>query len=292
MALILAGFIAMPVSAQVLDLPGASDADDLVSYRIVPSALMDKAGLLFSIERDQEEKDFRASVIDQAMNFNLGVEVTPLENLSLRAEAFRMTVDERPAGNNAVTENDLPQIYLDEPRINEFNLDSPLLGSNVETNGFDFGASYVWETSRFGQFTLSSQTTYVREFENNGSLLELANSEVSGIGDRVVSPELQTSLMLSWEFGNHTASAITNYFDSFKDLNELDIEEINDLVENITTVDLEYGYSVNTGSGDRAIISFGIQNIFDEKAAQILNSSTRILDQNGRVAYGRIKYQF
>ena len=58
------------------------------------------------------------------------------------------------------------------------------------------------------------------------------------------------------------------------------------------TYDLEYGYSVKTGSKDRAIISFGIRNIFDEKTAQILNSTTRILDQNGRVAYGSIKYQF
>ena len=292
-ALVLAGLVSLPASAQVLDLQVDTDADSLVSYRIVPSALLDKAGMLFSIERNEEEKDFQAAVIDKAMNFNLGFEVTPLDNLNLRAEAFRMTLDEMPGASvPSSTQQQLPQLYIEESRINEFNLDNPLIGSNVKTSGFDLGASYVFETSRFGQFTLSSQTTYTREFENNGSLLELANSEVTGIGDRVVSPELQTSLMLSWEFGNHTASAITNYFDSFKDLNELDIDEINDLVENITTVDLEYGYSVKTGSRDRAIISFGIQNIFDEKAAQILNSSTRILDQNGRVAYGKIKYQF
>ncbi|MEQ8954310.1 MAG: TonB-dependent receptor [Gammaproteobacteria bacterium] len=292
LALILAGMLAAPASAQVLDLATDDGADDLISYRIVPSALVDKAGMLFSIERNREERDFQASVIEQAMNFNLGVEVTPLENLNLRAEAFRMTVDEMPAANNVPGASAPPQLFIEDSRINEFNLDNPLIGSNVKSTGFDLGASYMWETSRFGQFTLSSQTTYVREFENNGSLLELASAEVSGIGERMISPELQTSLMLSWEFGNHTASAITNYFDSFKDLNELDIEEINDLVENMTTVDLEYGYSVSTNSGDRAIISFGIQNIFDEKAAQILNSSTRILDQNGRVAYGKIKYQF
>ena len=98
--------------------------------------------------------------------------------------------------------------------------------------------------------------------------------------------------MLSWEFGNHRAKAITNYFDSLKDISELDINEINELVDNITTVDFQYGYSVNTGDNDRAIISFGIRNIFNEESAQILNATTRILDQNGRVAYGSIKYQF
>ena len=68
--------------------------------------------------------------------------------------------------------------------------------------------------------------------------------------------------MLSWEFGNHTASAITNYFDSFKDISELDLEEINAFVDNVTTVDLQYGYSVKTGNNDRAIISVGIRKFY------------------------------
>jgi len=122
--------------------------------------------------------------------------------------------------------------------------------------------------------------------------LQLSQGELSALNEAMVSPELQSSLMLSWQLGNHTASAITNYIDSFKEISELDIDEINELVDNITTVDLQYGYSVETGSNDRAIISFGIRNIFNEKNAQIFNSTTRILDQNGRVAYGSIKYQF
>ena len=98
--------------------------------------------------------------------------------------------------------------------------------------------------------------------------------------------------MLTWQFGNHTATAITNYFNSFKDINELDLDEINAFVDNIATVDLQYGYTVNTGNDDRAIISFGIRNIFNEGTIKIFNSNTQILDQNGRVAYGSIKYQF
>ena len=189
-------------------------------------------------------------------------------------------------------QSNLPQLYLQDSTINEFNIDNPLLGNGLNSNGFDLGASYVWDSSRFGQFTLSTKTTYVEKFEAQGSLLDLVDAELGVTDDRIVSPELQSSLMLTWQLGNHTASAITNYFDSFKDISELDIEEINTLVDNITTIDLQYGYSVKTGSNNRAVISFGIRNIFDEKTAQILNSSTRILDQNGRVAYGSIKYQF
>ncbi len=263
------------------------------SFRVAPSSALSGVTPVLSIERNVEEKDFQGALVEDALNFNLGVKVEPLPGFSVRADAWQMEVDEAPAASsgNSDWQGNLSQLYIQNSEIHQFNLDNPLLGTNVESNGFDLGASYVWETSKFGQFTLSTKASYVEEFENRGGLLELANTEIVAIEDRVISPELQSSLMLTWEFGNHSASAVTNYFDSFQDISELDLEEINDLVDNITTVDLQYGYSVKTGS-NRAVISFGIRNIFDEKTAQILNANTRILDQNGRVAYGSIKYQF
>jgi hypothetical protein len=261
------------------------------SFQISATSILSELIPRMSVARDVEAMDFGGSLVEEALNFNLGVEVTPIAGLNVSADAWGQQVEEAPAINSSSSErpSSFPTLYLDDSRINEFNLDNPLLGNQMKTNGFDLGASYAWDTSRFGQFTLSTKTTYVQEFENSPNLLELANVEVDS---KAISPELQSSLMLTWQLGNHTASAITNYIDSFKDISELDIEEINSLVDNITTIDLQYGYSVKTGSKDRAIISFGIRNIFDEKTAQILNTTTRILDQNGRIAYGSIKYQF
>ena len=275
-----------------IDEPVNNPSNSMI-FRIAPSSLLIEQAPLLSIARSVEQKDFQGAVVDNALNFNLGMQIEPIAGLSVSADAWSMQIDEAAAsGTNSNWQGGLAKLYIDDSAITEFNMDNPLLGTNVESNGFDLGASYIWDTNRFGQFTLSSTTTYVDEFENNGVLLDLAASDIAEIDERLISPELQSSLMLSWQFGNHTASAITNYFDSFKDISELNIEEINELVDNITTFDLEYGYSVNTGLHDRAIISFGIRNIFDEKTAQILNSTTRILDQNGRVAYGSIKYQF
>ena len=270
------------------------DADSFGSFRIASTSLIDDKPLI-SIARDAQAKDFQGILVEEVLNFNFGVGFAPIEglNLNLRADAWQQQIKDIPTGNLIKDwQGGIPQLYIEDSVINEFNLDNPLIGSNLESTGFDLGASYVWETNRFGQFTLSTKATYVQEFKNNGSLLDLVDSDIRGTGERVISPELQSSLMLSWEFGNHTASAITNYFDSFKDISELDLEEINAFVDNVTTVDLQYGYSVKTGNNDRAIISFGIRNIFNEKTTQILNSTTRILDQNGRVAYGSIKYQF
>lgn len=260
------------------------------SFSVLPSPVVSDDESLISITRTSEEKDFEGAVVEEALQYNLGLQFAPVTGLNLRAEAWGLQVNEAPA--NGVASSSTSQLFIENSAIKEFSLDNPMLGTNVETNGFDLGASYAWDTNRFGQFKLSTKATYVQQFENKGGLLELGSSELNGIDEKLISPELQSSLMLTWQFGNHSATAITNYFDSYKDISELDIEEINDLVDNITTVDLQYGYSVKTGTKDRAIIEFGIRNIFDEKTQQLLNSSTRVLDQNGRVAYGSIKYQF
>jgi hypothetical protein len=260
------------------------------SFGIAPAVTNTADTPLISISRNTEAKDIQGALVEDALQYNLGMKFEPLAGLALRADAWGLEVNEVPA--NGVVVNNLPQLYIEDSAINEFNRENPLLGTNIETNGFDLGASYVWDTNRFGQFTLSTTTTYVQEFENRGGLLELGSKELNAFGEKMISPELQSNLMLTWEFGKHSASAVTNYFDSYKDISELNIDEINDLVDNITTVDLQYGYSVKAGANDRAIIEFGIRNIFDEKTKQLLNSSTRILDQNGRVAYGSFKYQF
>ena len=277
------------VSAAAQDVSEAQTS----SFRMNPASVLSTAVPVIELSRNVEAQDFEGALVEEALNFNLGVKITPVTGLYLQADAWRQEVSDAPAvALNTGAQKAMPNLYLEDSSTTEFNIQSPLLGSQLERNGFDLGASYMWDTNRFGQFTLSSKATYVQDAQNRGSLLDLLNSESTALEDRVVSPELQSSLMLTWQLGNHTASAITNYFDSFKDLSELDLDEINALVDDINTIDLQYGYSVETGSKNRAIISFGIRNIFDEKTAQILNSSTRVLDQNGRVAYGSIKYQF
>ena len=246
---------------------------------------------VIELSRNVEAQDFEGALVEEALNFNLGVKITPVAGLNLQADAWRQEISDAPAVTlNTGAQKAMPKMYLEESAINEFNIQSPLLGSQLERNGFDLGASYMWDTNRFGQFTLSTKATYVQDAENRGSLLDhVLNSESAALEDRVVRPRCVRAAWLTWQLGNHTASAITNYFNSFKDLSELDLDEINALVDDITTIDLQYGYSVETGSNNGAIISFGIRNIFDEKTAQILNSSTRVLDQSGRVAYGSIK---
>jgi outer membrane receptor protein involved in Fe transport len=252
-----------------------------------PSSLF-QSSPLFNIERRVSEHSLEGDLVNKALNFNLGMRLEPVEGLSLIADAWQMQLSTPPS----VEPDTKTNLYADESSLRDFDLENPIIGDDLKSSGFDVGASYGWSTDRFGEFTLSSTTTYVDQFKNSSFLLDLGKEEFGAPEERMLSPELQTSLMLAWKFGNHTASAITNYFDSYKDINDLDMDEVNTLVKNLTTLDLSYDYNVKSGAQDRAVISFGIRNIFNEKGTQILNAATRILDQNGRVAYGSIKYKF
>ena len=243
---------------------------------------------IFNLERSVSKRSLDGDLIDKALNFNLGMKLQPVQGLSLIADAWQMQLSAGPS----VEVDAKPTLYNDESSFRDFDLENPIIGDELESSGFDVGASYGWSTDRFGEFTLSSKTTYVDQFRNSSVLLDMGKEEFGAPEERMLSPELQTSLMLAWKFGNHTASAITNYFDSYKDINDLDMDEINTLVKNLTTLDLSYDYNVKSGVQDRAVISFGIRNIFNEKGTQIINAATRVLDQNGRVAYGSIKYKF
>ena len=262
----------LPLKAQEFGLPAADNAGDqpFVSFSIAPTGALDHTGSLIKIARTAESQDPRNGLVEDALNYSLGLQTTPIEGLQLDASIWQSQFNIAPLRDSAP-----------EP--------------NLRSSGFDIGAAYAWDTNRFGQFTLSTRASYLQDFYNtegllDESLLDAVNGNLPA--QPLASPKLRSDLKLRWEFGNHTASAITRYFDASRDLSELGMEEINDLVDDITTVDLEYGYRMAAGSEDRAVISFGIQNVFDRKTMRILNSATRILDQNGRVAYGRIKYQF
>lgn len=168
----------------------------------------------------------------------------------------------------------------------------------------DLSASYIWESPRFGQFVLSTNTTYVYNTSNGNpdavrdSATTLSASEGATAALGVV-PELQSSLTFTWQIGNHTATAVTSYTDGIDSISKLgndivNIEQLNELMGEIATLDLRYGYNVKAGRQGNASISVGVRSQFDRRALTpaVDPVSNRLLDTPGRVAYGTIKYQF
>lgn len=179
-----------------------------------------------------------------------------------------------------------------------------VLANTSETGGLDVNASYVWESPRFGQFVLSTNTTYlyspVSDLSADNQELRFGNRlstpEAALIGN---TPSLNSSLTFTWQFGNHSATAVTSYANQSDlqqgrvNLDSLNLEQINELVGEIATLDLRYGYELKTGDQSSASFSFGFRNRFNNQQRLVpAADATPLNAEPDRMAYGTIKYQF
>ena len=292
---IIVGGVLLPAAAalsQGLDVSQPLQTD---TEAATDAAVPRPVGPVFTLEQSGSNNNTDSFFNTGSVNLGVDWVSEPVPGLNLSAGAWLNQMNQRPSQQrnlDPAVNFGLPQLGTESAQDQPMALDNVLPGTSLESNGVDLGASYAWELDNIGQFTLSTKATYVNDFSSQNGVI---SGFVGGLTDEsqlIASPELQGSLTLTWSLGNHSASAVTNYFDSFKNIDELNIEEINQLVDDITTVDLQYGYTVKQGKQNRAIISFGIKNVFDKKTVQILNQNNNAVDQKGRVAYGSIKYQF
>lgn len=194
------------------------------------------------------------------------------------------------------------QASEDSLRLLDVNHEHTLLSSGFNvapgSQGLDLNSSYVWESPRFGQFVVSTNTSYVYNtaivdgVRESASLLPRTEAGIS------LMPERQSSLTFSWQIGNHTATAVTSYSDTMDqlgllNLDALNVDDLNELVGQITTLDLRYAYNVRAGRTGNASIALGVRNMFERRAqASALSNSGGTVQPAGSVAYGTIKYQF
>lgn len=280
---------AIPVSAQ--DLPSVDDKNLSLFGR-------------FYSNFSASPSTYQAPFSGESNNVNLGMFFSPAKGLDLRADAWRVELDKPFATAQAVPEVSLSTtavgpnsgLYIDDSNLYAGLLEAPSVKSTVNpgelAKGVDLSASYVWESPRFGQFIVSTKATYLYDTAKTNNLLD---SALPPISDNTLLPkgtDLQSSLMLTWQVGQHTASAVTHYFDSFEDIGKLNLEQLNELVGDLTTLDLQYGYNLKTGKQGQAQFSVGVRNLFDARPDQLLPTPSSVIEQQGRVAYGSIKYQF
>lgn len=215
----------------------------------------------------------------------------------------------------------LPDLLLEAfPALNSaddvlHSLDYTRERSFLDTSGsapqeLDLNASYIWDSPRFGQFILSTNTTYVYNAGHADMSREqtagrpVSDSTASGFGLNAglasgMASELQSSLTFTWQIGNHTATAVTSYVDGLESFGKLgndvlNIEQLNELMGEIATLDLSYGYNVKAGRQGNASISVGLRSQFDRRqmAPAVNPAAARMLNTPERMAYGTIKYQF
>lgn len=284
LAALCAATYAVPVAAQTLS---SFDSNSL--------SLFDKASA-------RGNTAYQAPFSGETLNsLSRGMLFTPAKGFGVRADAWRVGLESpyattMPEPILIVGAQDAAGLFIDDSKSYAGLLEAPSVKTTVGpgefAKGIDLSASYVWESPRFGQFILSTKATYLYDTAKVSNLLDGALPPVSDSTLLPKGAELQSSLMLTWQVGQHTASAVTHYFDSFEDLSKLNLEQLNELVGNMTTLDLQYGYNLKAGKQGQAVFSLGVRNLFDAQPDQLPQAPSAAIEQQGRVAYGSIKYQF
>ncbi len=251
----------------------------------------------FSMTRNTVMQPFNDGPVGDAVSFNVGVLYSPVSGLDLRADAWRSQPE--PAAVLAAPIDILgsatPRLFIDD--LNEGNLEMPFVnlngGRGMQSQGIDLSASYVWDSPRFGQFIVSTKATYVYDLTSTELLREASLTPLNATPGLNLNADLQTSLTLTWQIGNHTASAVTHYAGLSDDISNIDMEEFNEIVGNLTTLDLQYGYTLKAGKQGNAVISVGLRSVLDKREGRLLfDAGTLGGERSGHMAYGSIKYQF
>ena len=137
-----------------------SGRDDFATFKIGPTSVLSEAVVpLIEMARRTEARDIKGSIVENALNFNLGMQISPIPGLKVKAGVWQHEIDQTPQNNVQMSSSpNISRLFIEDSLINEFNIDDPSLGRTVKSEGFDIGASYVWDTDRFGQFILSKKT--------------------------------------------------------------------------------------------------------------------------------------
>ena len=253
------------------------------------SAFADEEPAAISADKVAEERSFAEAAVSAVMQFVRPASEPPVTlSPALRLEAF-------------------PALQAKEDTLGLLDVSfEPVLMSHgfnaiPGKQGLDLSSSYVWESPRFGQFVLSTNTSYLYNPVSPAVAREssLLGARAEGVGSSIaLMPERQSSLTFSWQIGNHTATAVTSYSDALDQLgllslDKLNADDLNELVGQITTLDLSYGYNVRAGRQGNASISLGVRNMLDSRLqSPAVTRRANAVEPAGSVAYGTIKYQF
>ena len=158
---------------------------------------------MIRLDQSVDSLDYQGLFSDQTLNINFGVQVSPTNGLNLSADAWRLEVGDQPPGKSLpanTLQSGLPGIYLESEPGAAFNIDQRLQNSNLEANGVDLGASYIWNTDNLGQFTLSTKASYIYDMNQRSNIpdaVALINSDALS---------LTTSADLQGESDSHLAA--------------------------------------------------------------------------------------
>ncbi len=120
-----------------------AESDTFASFRVSPTSVLSEAVAPFlEIARKQEATDFQGQVVEEVLDFNLGMQIIPFQNGKIEVGAWERKTLEMPGSNfRGEPEAVFSQLHIESLGAGDLGIDEPFLGLSAEGKGFDVGAS-------------------------------------------------------------------------------------------------------------------------------------------------------
>ncbi|MEH6634169.1 MAG: TonB-dependent receptor [Halioglobus sp.] len=237
---------------------------------------------------------------ETSTNYNIGAIWNPIDTFDMRLDYWRFEYDDVITIESAqgklqddVNGPDIIRLAGDNSQLvgvnaNYFN------AASVDTDGLDLTANLAMPTNSLGDFGLHFTGTYFLSYEIPTAS---GTQDVAGYFNynnfaRSI-PETKLNVSLDWLMGNHSASVMAFYVDSYETTRAVP-ESASQDIDDWTTVDLQYAYNLEFDES-QAVITLGVKNVFDEDPSVVYDAANfsydpKHHDPRGRMFYVRAKY--
>jgi iron complex outermembrane receptor protein len=226
-----------------------------------------------SFEGDQATVISQGAELDPqtSVNYNLGVTLTPTENLSASIDYWNYDYDDlivQSESGQAILNSDCADDGIpNDPRIVRTGggrLDSITTSfvnsGNVVTDGVDLALIYELNLDSIGDLRFDGRGTYVNKFEftDGDDVIDGAGSRNFSNGFHTI-PEWRWNAGATWFLGPHAINATVRYIDSY-----LNDQANNAKIDSMTTLDMQYSVQLGEifGNGD-TVLYVGVNNALD-----------------------------
>ncbi len=231
---------------------------------------------------------------EEADNLNVGLIFDPTDSLHLSIDYWAVDY------TNVITIESAQGKVIANPTQSDVkrNSNGDLIGVTthyfnaafVKTNGFDFGASYIFPESKLGDLSLRMAATRMLKYE----------IPINGITKDVVGlfnhdnfarslPQTKANATLRWAKGAHNASVTSRFISSYRTTKPAPVAGYTQNIDSFLTWDLQYNYEF-TLADLRAKATFGVLNATDSQPPRVWDAPNFSYDPRQHDARGRIPY--
>jgi len=240
---------------------------------------------------------------EESTNYNIGAIWQATDDFDMRLDYWRFEYEDVITVENAqgklqndLNGEDIIRVAGDDSQLAGINVDY-INAANVDTDGLDLSANYLFASGSTGDFALHLTATHFLSYEipdpSGGTQNVVGKFNHDNFARSI--PETKANLSLDWISGNHKAVAMAYYVSSYETSRAVPVGSSQN-IDSWTTLDLQYAYNLELDNS-AAVFSLGVKNVFDEQPPVVYDAANlsydpKHHDPRGRIYYARISYAF